>query len=68
MSFSGTKLQRVEVQKKMKSDADGHSGISRFIEIKITVGKNDFSEDELAYLDKQLRYQLDTNASFYVSD
>ncbi|HRO84074.1 MAG TPA: hypothetical protein PK110_04555 [Niabella sp.] len=60
----GPKLQRVEVQKKMKVMPDGHSGISRFIEIKITVGKNDFSEDELVYLDKQLRYQLDTNASF----
>lgn len=60
----GAKLNSVKVHKTMRVLPDKVSGIARYIEISIAIGKNDFSEDEIAYLEKQLRYQLDTNASF----
>lgn len=60
----GPKLKNVDVQKKMTVLPGNNSGIARVISITININKNDYSENELIYLDKQLRYQLSANGGF----
>jgi len=60
----GSKLKQVDVQKKMTVLPGNTSGIVRVINIAININRNDFSENELIYLDKQLRYQLSSNGGF----
>ena len=60
----GPKLKQVDVQKKMTVLPGNNSGIARVISISVQIDKNDYSENELIYLDKQLRYQLTTNGGF----
>lgn len=60
----GAKLKQVQVEKKMTVLPGNNAGLARVISINIYINKNDYSENELIYLEKQLRYQLDTNAGF----
>ena len=60
----GQKLKEVRVQKTMKVLAGTHSGISRFIEIILSVANDNYSEEEKVYLVKQLAYQLELNGTF----
>lgn len=60
----GPELKHVDVQKKTTVLPGNNSGIARVIAITININKNDYSEDELIYLDKQLRYQLSVNGGF----
>lgn len=60
----GQKLKEVLVQKKMKVLAGRYSGISRFIEISLSVANDSYSEEEKVYLVKQLAYQLELNGTF----
>ena len=60
----GSKLKQAAIQKKMKVMPGNSGGIARVINITLTVNKNDYPENELIYLQKLLRYQLDTNAGF----
>jgi hypothetical protein len=60
----GQKLKEVRVQKTMKVLPGAYSGISRFIEIILSVANETYSEEERVYLVKQLSYQLELNGSF----
>ncbi|MCH5688654.1 hypothetical protein LWM68_33015 [Niabella sp. W65] len=48
----------------MKVLPGAYSGISRFIEIILSVANETYSEEERVYLVKQLSYQLELNGSF----
>ncbi|GAB3425689.1 hypothetical protein [Niabella aquatica] len=60
----GPRLRKVEVKKNMKVLPGRNAGISRFIDIQLYIAKDTLGEDEMVYLEKQLRYQLNTQASF----
>ncbi|MFV0606738.1 MAG: hypothetical protein ACK5NK_12945 [Niabella sp.] len=60
----GAKLKKVQVEKKMTVMTGNNAGIARVISITIQIQKSDYTENELIYLEKQLRYQLTTNGSF----
>ncbi|MFT4092335.1 MAG: hypothetical protein QM640_01755 [Niabella sp.] len=60
----GYRLKKADVQKSMKVLPGKNTGISRFISIQLSVAKDSMGAEEITYLKKQLRYQLDTNASF----
>lgn len=60
----GQKLREVQVQKTMKVLTGTRSGISRVIEITLSVANDNYTEEEIAYLVKQLSYQLQLNGSF----
>ncbi len=61
----GPKLKRVAVEKIMKIQPGLKEGTMRVVSISLFISKNDFpKEEELVYLEKQLKYQLDTQASF----
>lgn len=60
----GSRLKKVEVKKNMKVLPGRNAGISRFIDIQLHISKDTLGEDEMVYLEKQLRYQLNTHASF----
>lgn len=60
----GEHLKRVDVEKKMSVLPGNNAGITRVISISIHINKDDYSENDLIYLEKQLKYQLATNGSF----
>ncbi|MCF3111499.1 hypothetical protein LL912_22120 [Niabella sp. CC-SYL272] len=60
----GNRLQKVIINKTMNVLQGPKTGITRTIGIDLYLKETDYTEDELAYLQKQLRYQLETNASF----
>ena len=59
----GNKLKQVTVNKTMKVLPGKDTGISRVICIDIITGQQ-FTVEELTHIERQLRYQLDTNGSF----
>ncbi|MGC4232910.1 MAG: hypothetical protein QM594_08015 [Niabella sp.] len=60
----GPGLKKVEVKKDMKVLPGRNAGISRCIHIQLYLAKGSLAEEEMVYLEKQLRYQLDRHASF----
>lgn len=60
----GARLQKVSINKTMKVLQGPKTGITRTIGIDLHLKEADYTEDELAYLQKQLYYQLETNAAF----
>jgi len=60
----GPQLKKVAVQKSMHVLPGKNSGFSRFIDIQLYLSKHNFSDNEVAYLEKQLRYQLETEGCF----
>ncbi|WP_300596635.1 hypothetical protein [Niabella sp.] len=60
----GTRLQKVIINKTMRVLQGPKTGITRTIGIDLYLKESDYTEEELTYLQKQLRYQLETNASF----
>lgn len=60
----GSKLKQVEVGKIMRVLPSRQAGVSRIISINLKLNKQQLSADELVYFENQLRYQLETNASF----
>ncbi|HMR85407.1 MAG TPA: hypothetical protein PKE30_19820, partial [Niabella sp.] len=60
----GSELKKVEVKKDMKVLPGKNAGISRCIHIQLYLAKGSLAEEEIVYLEKQLRYQLARHASF----
>lgn len=61
--FEG-KLLKVNIEKIMKIQPGKNEGLSRTILIDIKVASGQHSKEDLAFLEKCLRYQLDTKGSF----